>query len=69
MKTMKIGAALLAGVMIAGCGNGEKGKASDEVAISVNGIELKQSKIDEDVAAIMKAQGDKIPAEIGRAHV
>ena len=64
MKTLKIGAALLlAGAMTAGCGNGNGGKASDEVAISVNGAELKQSKIDEDVAAIMKAQGDKIPAE------
>ena len=65
MKTLKIGAALLAGAMLAGCGNGggENGKSADEVAISVNGIELKQSKVDEDVAAIMKAQGDKIPAE------
>lgn len=63
MNTMKIGAAVLVGAMIAGCGNGDVGKASDEVAVSVNGIELKQSKIDEDVALIMKAQGDKIPAE------
>ena len=66
MKTMKIGAVLLAGAMIAGCDCAKdeaKAKASDEVAISVNGVELKQSKIDEDVATIMKAQGDKIPAE------
>ena len=75
MKTMKIGVVLLVGVMAAGCGECkqdakdggcagcEKGKAADEVAISVNGFELKQSKIDADVATIMKAQGDKIPAE------
>ena len=75
MKTMKIGVVLLAGVMAAGCGECkqdakdggcagcEKGKAADEVAISVNGVELKQSKIDADVATFMKAQGDKIPAE------
>ena len=65
MKTMKIGAALLAGAMIAGCGNGTATdvKASDEVAISVDGAELRQSKIDEDVEAVIKAQGDKIPAD------
>ena len=63
MKKMTIAAALFAGAVITGCGNADGGKASDEVAISVNGVELRQSKIDEDVAAIMKAQGDKIPAE------
>ena len=63
MKTMKVGMAILAGALVAGCGNGEKAKAVDEVAISVNGVDLMQSKIDEDVAAVMKAQGDRIPAE------
>ena len=66
MKMMKIGVVLAAGAMVAGCGAGD-GKpaaaASDEVAVSVNGAELKQSKIDEDVAAMLKSQGDKIPAE------
>ena len=66
MKTMKMGAVLLAGAMIVGCDAEQTGaneKASDEVAISVNGVELKQSKIDADIATIMKAQGDKIPAD------
>ena len=63
---MKMGAVLLAGAMIVGCDAEQTGaneKASDEVAISVNGVELKQSKIDADIATIMKAQGDKIPAD------
>ena len=59
MNIKMLGAAVVAGIMVAGCG--EK-KNSDEVAISVNGETLMQSKIDADVAALIKAQGDKIPA-------
>lgn len=54
-----LGAALVAGVMAVGCTEKE---SVDEVALSVNGAKLMQSKIDSDVAAILKAQGDKIPA-------
>ena len=54
-----LGAALVAGVMAVGCTEKD---SVDEVALSVNGAKLMQSKIDSDVAAILKAQGDKIPA-------
>ena len=54
-----LGAAFVAGVMAVGCTEKE---SVDEVALSVNGAKLMQSKIDSDVAAILKAQGDKIPA-------
>ncbi len=62
VKTM--GAMLLAGAaVVAGCGSDAEKKAEDSVAVSVNGVELRQSKIDADVEKMMKAQGDKIPAE------
>ena len=57
-----IGAAVLAGAMITGCGKNEE-KAEDVMAVSVNGEKLMQSAIDADVDTIVKAQGDKIPAE------
>ena len=61
MNMKKIGAAILAGAMIAGCGKEEK--TEDVMAVSVNGEKLMQSAIDADVEAIVKAQGGKIPAE------
>ena len=62
MNMKMIGAAVLAGAMIAGCGKNEE-KAEDVMAVSVNGEKLMQSAIDADVDTIVKAQGDKIPAE------
>ncbi|MBO7684266.1 MAG: peptidylprolyl isomerase [Kiritimatiellae bacterium] len=63
IKTM--GAVLLAGAVAAGCGSDadKDKKADDSVAVSVNGVELRQSAIDADVEKMMNAQGDKIPAE------
>lgn len=62
MKAMMIGTALLAGAVIVGCGKQEE-QQQDEMAISVNGEKLMKSAIDADVDALMKAQGNKIPAE------
>ena len=59
MNIKMLGAALVAGVIVAGCTEKE---SVDEVALSVNGEKLMQSKIDADVASLLKAQGDKIPA-------
>lgn len=61
MNMKMIGAAVLAGAMIAGCGKDEK--AEDVMAVSVNGEKLMQSAIDADVDAVVAAQGGKIPAE------
>ena len=66
MNIKSIGLAVLAGAMIAGCGKEaeEEAKvAEDAMAVSVNGEKLMKSAIAADVAAIVKAQGDKIPAE------
>ncbi len=62
MNVKQIGAAVLLGAMVVGCG-GETQPAADEMAIKVNGKELMQSSIDADVEAMIKAQGDKIPAD------
>ena len=62
MNMKMIGAAVLAGAMIAGCGKNEE-KQEDVMAVSVNGEKLMQSAIDADVETIVKAQGGKIPAE------
>ena len=62
MNWKKAAAASIMGAVLAGCGAGDKA-ATDEVAVSVNGETLMQSKIDEDVAKIIEAQGGKIPAE------
>ena len=59
MNIKMLGAAFVAGLVLAGCGTKEE--AADEVALSVNGEKLMQSKIDADVEAVIKAQGDKIP--------
>lgn len=61
MNMKMIGAAVLAGAMIAGCGKNEK--QEDAMAVSVNGEKLIQSAIDADVEKIVAAQGGKIPAE------
>ena len=74
MNIKTIGVAVLAGAMIAGCGKNEEQAESpkagqkesqkeDAMAVSVNGEKLMQSAIDADVETIVKAQGDKIPAE------
>jgi len=60
MNVKMIGLAVLAGVVLAGCGKQEN---EDVMALSVNGEKLMKSAIDADVEAIVKAQGDKIPAE------
>lgn len=61
MNVKTLGAAILAGVMVAGCG--KQGEEADAMAVSVNGEALMQSKIDADVDMIVKAQGNRIPAE------
>ena len=64
MKMMKFGAAVLAGALIAGCGDkNETTAAADEAVLSVNGAVLTRAQVNADVAAVVKAQGDKIPAE------
>ena len=62
MNMKMIGAAVLAGAMIAGCGKNEE-KTEDVMAVSVNGEKLMQSAIDADVEKVVAAQGGKIPAE------
>ena len=64
MNMKMIGAAVLAGAMLAGCGKKEEAKAEEGVmAVSVNGEKLMQSAIDADVEKVVAAQGEKIPAE------
>ncbi len=77
-KLHLIGTAVLAGVMVAGCSKEEekapeKEVAADgvvetvrdpnEVSIDIGGQKLTSGQIDADVAAYIKAAGDKIPAE------
>lgn len=62
MKMIKIGAAVLAGALIAGCGDKNE-TVSNEAVLSVNGVVLTRAQIDADVEAVVKAQGDKLPAE------
>ena len=54
-----VGAVVLAGAMIAGCGE----KKEDAMAVSVNGEKLMQSAIDADVEKFIKSRGDQIPVE------
>ena len=62
MKT--ISAAMLAGMMVAGCGKSEKEEAvPDEVAFSVNGEKLMQSVMNAEVDEVIKNLGDKVPAD------
>ena len=68
MNMKMIGAAVLAGAMVAGCGKNEteesaQEKKEDVMAVSVNGEKLMQSAIDADVEKVIAAQGGKIPAE------
>jgi len=65
MNIKTIGAAMLAGAVLAGCGTKqeEAKPAADQLAIMVNGQKLMQSQIDKDVEAMVKANGDKIPAD------
>lgn len=75
MNIKLVGAAVLAGVMIAGCGTKQEDQAAapkadakpaadpNQVVLKVNGKELKRGQIDADIAAMLKAQGDKVPAE------
>ena len=63
MTIKTIGAVVLAGAVLAGCGKKDEPVKADEMAVSVNGEKLMKSSIDADVDAMMKAQGDKIPAE------
>lgn len=62
MKMLKFGAAVFAGAMIAGCGSDTAIEEGDAL-LSVNGVKLMSATVDADVEAIVKAQGDKIPAE------
>ena len=65
MNIKVVGLALLASAMIAGCGkqDEETKVEEDAMAVSVNGEKLMKSSVAADVAAIVKAQGDKIPIE------
>ena len=64
MNIKVMGLVVLAGAMIAGCGKNEEEQVQEDVmAVSVNGEKLMKSAIDADVAKIVKAQGNKIPAE------
>ena len=59
MNIKMVGAVVLAGAMIAGCGE----KKEDAMAVSVNGEKLMQSAIDADVEKFIKSRGDQIPVE------
>ena len=71
MNIKTLGAAILAGVVVAGCDqkttDGDKKAEADSAAVTVNGKTLMKSKIAADVDTIIKAQGDKIP-ETQRAY-
>lgn len=63
MNMKFIGAAVLAGAMVAGCGKKtEETVMEDGVVLKVNGFELKRSAVEGDIAAVIKAQGDSIPS-------
>ena len=60
-----VGAALVAGALIAGCGKQDAAtdEGGNEVVIEVNGLKLTSGDIDSDVEKIIAAQGEGIPAE------
>ena len=70
-KAGMIGAAVLAGAIVAGCSKDEQPAAEapassgdpNEVLVSVNGATLTRGALDADVAKIEKAQEGKYPAE------
>ena len=70
MNIRTLGAAVLAGAVLAGCGekatDGEQA-GSDSVAVTVNGKTLMKSQIAADVDQVVKAQSDKVP-EAQRAY-
>lgn len=83
MNIKKIGAAVLLGTLVVGCGNADKSASSDGACdqgctdgacaakaelkpgpvLSVNGEVLTREAINADIDAMLKAQGDKVPAE------
>lgn len=73
MNIKTIGAALAIGAVVAGCGKDEGSAEGDKAAptapkedavvLSVAGEKLMRSQLDADIDALIKAQGDKIPAE------
>jgi len=65
MNMKMVAAAVLAGAVVAGCGEQEETaeQKEDVLAISVNGEKLMQSAVDEDVERVIAAQGANIPAE------
>ena len=79
MNIKMIGAALLAGAMVVGCDDKKQDESKpaettkeakavksvnpEQVVLKVNGKELKRGQIDADIAAMLKAQGDKVPVE------
>ena len=77
MNVKMVGAAVLAGVVMVGCAKKDEATSADakpaekaavaadpeQVVLKVNGKELKRGQIDADIAAMLKAQGDKVPAE------
>ncbi|MCQ2389914.1 MAG: peptidylprolyl isomerase [Kiritimatiellae bacterium] len=72
MKIGMIGAAALAAVVCAGCGKVEEKAAGGEAAVAtkdngpvvtVNGQSLSQSALDADVAKLVEARKEQIPAE------
>ena len=60
-----VGAALVAGALIAGCGKQDAAtdEGGNEVVIEVNGLKLTSGDINSDVEKIIAAQGEGIPAE------
>ena len=62
-----IGAAVLAGALVAGCGKEEPtstdGRDPNEVIAEVNGLKLTNGDVAKDIDLFIKAQGDEIPAE------
>ena len=72
MNIKTIGAALALGAVVAGCSKeeepveapkAEQTAKADEAVLTVAGEKLMRSQVDADVEALVKAQGDKIPAE------
>lgn len=72
MNIKTIGAALALGAVVAGCSKeeepveapkAEQTAKADEAVLTVAGEKLMRSQVDADVEALIKAQGDKIPAE------
>ena len=59
MNIAKLGAAALMGAAIAGCDN----CCDEEKVLAVNGETLTRERVEADVEAIMKAQGDKLPKD------